>query len=622
MGYSDYSNYLKQCEVYRNPAGAVPAGVSVDVSINISYGEIKNVYLVLIYNDGGSKYYELNKISGLDCAYNYSLDSLSKGLYFYYFEIEYQDSNREYCYKDGRLEYPDDNAKKWQITVYDKDFKTPEAFKGGIMYHIFVDRFAKSDAWNPEIREGFYQHEDLSETPFYKPDEYGKVKNEDVYGGSLAGIIEKLDYLKELSVDIIYLSPIFEANSNHKYNTADYEKIDSMFGNDEIFDMLIKEADKRDIKIILDGVFNHTGDDSVYFNKYGRYSSQGAYQSKESPYYDWYMFNDWDNNRDDYECWWGIPSVPSIRKEQPVFRGYICGVNGIIEKWIKRGVAGYRIDVADELSDRMLKGINKAVKETSPESIIIGEIWEDASNKIAYGQRRQYLLGNQLDSVMNYPLKEAIINYLRTGNSYVMSEVMDMIVFNYPKQSIDCLINVIGTHDTMRILTALGSENYAYDKDVMAESRMSESERARGVFLLKSAVLMQMTLPGIPCIYYGDEAGAEGYGDPFNRRFFPWGNIDEDIFDFYKKICAIRKENRKIFAKGDYRLVYKESGVFFYKRIKDGEEIYVCVNLSGGDYDLGDVYGSFLNTDSNSDEITQVGAGRYDLLFFLRKKEK
>ncbi|MCL2774883.1 MAG: glycoside hydrolase family 13 protein [Oscillospiraceae bacterium] len=590
--YTDKIDKVESCAIYRIPSGAVPDGTSVNINISFEnidrVRNIKNINLVLVYNDTETKVYNMNKIDG---KFAFSVDiAVEKGLYFYYFEVVCQDKT-EYYYKSEKLPYPDNNAKKWQITVYDKNFKTPNFFKGGIIYHIFVDRFAKSKSWEPEIRKGLVIHNSTDEIPFYKPDENGKVKNEDVYGGNLAGIIEKLDYLKELNVNIIYLSPVFEANSNHKYNTADYEKIDSMFGGDDIFDKLIEEAGKRGMKIILDGVFNHTGDDSVYFNKYGKYDSIGAYQSKESKYFDWYTFRDWDAGKDDYECWWGVKSLPSIKKDQPVFRAYICGIGGIIEKWLKRGIGGYRIDVADELSNRMLKDINKAAKETSPDSIIIGEVWEDASNKISYGQRRQYLLGNQLDSVMNYPLKEAIINYLKLGNSSFMSEVMDMITRNYPKESIDCLMNIIGTHDTMRILTALGSEKFEVDKDIMAESKLSRTEREIGTERLKAAVLMQMTLPGIPCIYYGDEAGVEGYGDPFNRRFFPWDNIDGEIHDFYKKICKIRKSS-KVFVDGEYRLVKECGGLFCYKRVKHGEEIYVYVNLSDTCYDVNDLIGA------------------------------
>jgi len=621
-------NITENCRIYRTPNGAVPAGTNVSIYIAFDKSEnadclrsIKNINLVTAFNDGEPKKYAMTKKNkDYENQFVFTAEiTVSEGLYFYFFEAEYQDK-REYYYKNERLPYINsaNTAKKWQITVYDRNFTTPDFFKGGIIYHIFVDRFAKSKSWkpDPEVRDGLVLRNSTSETPFYKPGEHGF----DVFGGNLMGIIEKLDYLQDLNVDIIYLSPVFEAHSNHKYNTADFEKIDAMFGGDEIFDKLIKEAGKRGMKIILDGVFNHTGHDSVYFNRYGRYGSLGAYQSKESIYYDWFTFYDWDNNRDDYECWWGIKNVPTIKKDQPVFRAYICGVNGIIEKWLKMGAAGYRLDVADELSDRMLRGIRKAVKETSPESIIIGEVWEDASNKIAYGQRRKYLLGSQLDSVMNYPLKEAVINFLRTGESAAMSEVMDNITRNYPKQSIDCLMNIIGTHDTMRILTALGTGEgeFEQDKDVMAVSKLTETERKRGVSLLKSAVLMQMTLPGIPCIYYGDEAGMEGYSDPFNRRFFPWDNIDEEIRGFYKKLCGIRKDGRfnRIFAVGEYRLIKEHKGLFFYKRVKDGgeisgeiKEIYVCVNRSNAEYDLERGFVSLLD----GNPVNKIKADYFDI---------
>jgi len=498
-------------------------------------------------------------------------------------------------------------VKKWQITVYDKDFKTPDFIKGGIMYHIFVDRFAKSENWTPKVRGGLIMRESVDETPFYKPNEEGF----DVYGGNLTGIIEKLDYLQELNVDILYLSPVFEAHTNHKYTTSDFEKIDSMFGDDEIFDRLISEAGKRGIKIILDGVFNHVGDDSIYFNKFGRYDGVGAYQSKESKYFNWFTFHDWDNNKDDYECWWGITNVPSIKKDEPIFRAYICGVNGVLEKWLKRGVAGWRIDVADELSDRMLRGINRATKDMSPQNIIIGEVWEDASNKVAYGRRRYYLHGDQLDSVMNYPLKDAIIHYLRTGSSHIMREVMEMTCVNYPKQVIDCLMNILGTHDTMRILTALGSEHFTDDKDIQAEHRLSREDRARGVFLLEMAAVLQFTLPGFPCVYYGDEAGMEGYGAPFSRRFFPWDNIDGELNSFYKKLGKIRSDN-KIFADGEYELMKEQHGLFFYRRVKDGEQIYIYTNMSDTAYDLSGFGGSFTSL-LTGEPVKEMRAGGFDI---------
>ena len=628
--------HIESQSAYRNPVGAVTEGTALELSIVLSdEKDVQKVYLVVLYNDSTMKSYQMEKKSNVhyredNIQYDYKsvyeqdneaesneiykvkIDTV-KGLYFYHFEVEYSDK-KDYLYKDGKQNYPDNNMSKWQITVYDKNFQTPDFYKGGIIYHIFVDRF--NSVGEVKIRDGFYMHKDKSDVPFYKPDANGKIKNEDVYGGNLRGIIEKLDYLKELSVSIIYLSPVFEAHSNHKYNTADYTKIDDMFGDDEIFDELIAKADKLGMKIILDGVFNHTGDDSIYFNKYGRYDSIGAYQSMQSQYYDWYTFREW---RDDYECWWGVPLLPAIKKDQPVFRAFICGVDGIVEKWLKRGIAGFRIDVADELSDRMLKGINRASKDVSSEKIVIGEVWEDASNKMAYGYRRQYLLGNQLDSVMNYPLKDAVINYLRTGNSKIIADVMQMIMMNYPKPSIDCLMNLLDSHDTVRILTALGTAVFSDNRDEMAAAKLMPAERSRGVTLLKMAVALQMTLPGVPCIYYGDEAGMEGYGDPFCRKYFPWDNIDGEIHLFYKKMGAIRK-NHKLFVDGGYELIDGDDGIFCFRRFKgeqdsaDYEEIIVCVNLSDKIYYLTDKFeDKILKSLITNRRGNSVKAGEWDI---------
>ena len=625
--------------MYRNPTGAVPDGTALELSlVLINERNVQKVNLVVIYNDSEMKSYQMEKIDGIfhrdgTAAYtNYDVYSNEseeqqlykieldpvKGLYFYHFEIEHSDK-KEYLYKDGIHNYPNNNLPQWQITVYDKNFKTPDFYKGGIIYHIFVDRFNSSG--EVKVRDGFYMHEDKSDIPFYMPDENGKIKNEDVYGGNLRGIIDKLDYLKELNVSVIYLSPIFEAHSNHKYNTADFTKIDDMFGDDEIFDELIAKAEDKGIKIILDGVFNHTGDDSVYFNRAGRYDSIGAYQSKQSKYYDWYTFNNWhgDNKaNEDYDCWWGIKSVPAIKKDQPVFRAFICGIGGVVESWLKRGAAGFRIDVADELSDRMLKGINRAAKEVSAEKIIIGEVWEDASNKMAYGYRRQYLLGNQLDSVMNYPLKDAVITYLRTGNSKIVAEVMQSIMNNYPKPSIDCLMNLLDSHDTVRILTALGTANFVETKDEMAAAKLTPVEKIYGVTLLKMAVVLQMTLPGVPCIYYGDEAGMEGYGDPFCRKYFPWDNIDEEIHSFYKRIGKIRSSH-EIFTDGGYELIEDSDGVFCFRRFrfKDGteSEIVVCVNLSDKNYNLADGFANKKLRSLITDvPVESVRRGEWDIL--------
>lgn len=487
---------------------------------------------------------------------------LETGLYWYHF-------------KTDKHEFLKNGCGNWQITVYDKNFTTPDWIKGGIMYHIFVDRFNRGK--DTPKKEYAYIHENKSETPFYAPDEYGSVSNTDFYGGNLDGITNKLEYIKSLGVNAIYLSPVFDARSNHKYDTGNYEKIDEMFGTQKDFEILCEKAKERDIKIICDGVFNHTGDDSVYFNKYRNYEGDGAYNSKNSPYFNWYNFKTYP---DDYECWWGIKILPQTNKQNEDFLNYITGENGILRKWMKLGASSWRLDVADELPDVFLDKIREAAKTENPDALIIGEVWEDASNKISYGARRRYLLGAQLDSVMNYPLKGAIINFVLKGDGRALNDEILTQIENYPPQVINCLMNILSTHDTWRVLSALGCEKSFSSKHEMAAFSLNEAQLKTAEKRLFCAALLQMTLPGVPCIFYGDEAGMQGFADPFCRGYFQWGNENRNILEFYKKITALRREN-SVFKTGGYETVFAENGVFVFKRFDETQNIMVGVNVSG-----------------------------------------
>jgi cyclomaltodextrinase len=385
-----------------------------------------------------------------------------------------------------------------------------------------------------------------------------------------------------LGVNIIYLSPIFEAYSNHKYDTGDYHKIDPMFGSEASLIKLIRKAKKYGISIILDGVFSHTGDDSIYFNKYGRYDSTGAFQSMDSPYYQWYTFNKWN---DDYLSWWGIKTLPEVNENNTSYTDFITGKKGVLRHWQKTGIRGWRLDVADELPDEFIEKIRKSVKSYDKDALIVGEVWEDASNKYSYDKLKKYLCGRQLDSVTNYPLRKGIIEYVKNKDCTLLYDTMNKIMETYPPPAINCLMNILGTHDTERILTLLGSETIPSSKNEMAESRLSEPELKRGIKLLKIAVLLQMTLPGIPCIYYGDEAGMEGWRDPFNRRCYPWGKENKEILDFYFFITNLRKAN-KVFAEGKYRCLIHDKEVFVYERFDENERIIMGVNLSQNEISL------------------------------------
>ena len=326
---------------------------------------------------------------------------------------------------------------------------------------------------------------------------------------------------------------------------------------------------------MLDGVFSHTGDDSRYFNRYSRYDSVGAYQSESSPYYSWYRFNKWP---DDYESWWGIKILPEVNEDNPDFIEYITGKNGIARKWLRLGASGWRLDVADELPDEFLDEFRKAVKEEKSDGLVLGEVWEDASNKSSYGKLRRYLLGEQLDSVMNYPFAGAIIDFIRDANAELFASRIMSIVENYPKEVLDVLMNHLSTHDTMRAITALAGESCAYrDRKWQSTHSLDEKDYRYGIRLLKAASAMQFALPGVPTIYYGDEAGMQGYKDPFNRRCYPWGSENGELIEWYKKLGEVRNAS-SVFKDGSLEILSAVAGCVAFSRKKDDEAILVISN--------------------------------------------
>lgn len=496
-------------------------------------------------------------------------------LYKYHFEYDTSWGTSRIYHAGNGLAAIKGDGEDWQLTVYDKDFHTPEWLRGGIIYQIFPDRFASSGTKKQNVPSDRVLRTDRDGDPYWIPTAEGKVLNNDYFGGDLNGIEQKLGYLKSLGVTCIYLNPIFEAQSNHRYDTANYEKIDSMLGTEKDFKSLCESAKKLGIRIMLDGVFSHTGDDSRYFNRYSRYDSLGAYQSKESPYYGWYKFNKWP---DDYESWWGIEILPEVNEDNSDFIEYITGKNGIARKWLKLGASGWRLDVADELPDEFLDEFRKAVKEEKADGLVLGEVWEDASNKSSYGKLRRYLLGKQLDSVMNYPFAGAVIDFIRDANAELFASIVMSIVENYPKEVLDVLMNHLSTHDTMRAITALAGESCAYrDRKWQSTHSLDEREYHYGMKLLMAASAMQFALPGVPTIYYGDEAGMQGYKDPFNRRCYPWGKENGELVEWYKKLGKIRNENR-VFKDGRFEILSAVAGCVAFSRKNDDEAILVISN--------------------------------------------
>ena len=563
---------------YKNLRGAFAEGETLRLRVLLHRDARVHSVFLRLQNDGETACRELrmapDEAEGDFRFYACEL-TLTEGLYWYSFRYtsEYGDFFiTKTAHSLGMLS-PD--GAQWQLTVYSKDYRTPDWLDGGIIYQIFPDRFFASGKEKEHLPEDRFLCTDWFKQPEYRQTGEACSLGNDYYGGDLAGIEQKLDYLADLGVNCLYLNPIFEAHSNHRYNTADYRKIDPHLGTEEDLASLIAAAKKRGISLILDGVFSHTGDDSVYFNRYGRYPEPGAYQSEDSPYFSWYKFG---NEPTGYACWWGVPSLPETREEDLSFSEFITGENGVIRKWLKMGIRGWRLDVADELPDEFLDKIRLAVKAEGEENFLLGEVWEDATNKISYGSRRRFLRGRQLDSVMNYPLSEAIVAYVKGGNARDLMDTVLELAENYPPQSLRLLMNHIGTHDTARILTRLGSSaTESGDRRWQSEQRLSQQERVRGLRLLKLAAVLQYTLPGVPSLFYGDEAGMEGYGDPFCRAGYPWGKEETALVSFYKALGQFRRSCR-CFASGELIPVYANFGDIVYIRKKDTAAVLIAVN--------------------------------------------
>lgn len=570
---------------YRDPLGAVAEGTAIHFRITLPRELSCSAAHLVIQREGGqSQVLDLfwcgmngNNQEWWECHFTPDV----AGLYFYHFEIRtHRGSQRLSKGFAGDGIFGGNN--QWQLTVYEKEFQTPHWLEGGVMYQIFPDRFYKSGTTKEGVPSGRTFHENWADQPDWAPNAQGKITNTDFFGGDLKGIEEKLPYLKELGVTCLYCNPIFESHSNHRYDTADYSKIDPLLGTEEDFRSLCAAAEKLGIRVLIDGVFSHTGSDSVYFNREGRYSTAGAYNSQQSPYYPWYTFRQWP---DSYECWWNFDTLPNVKETEESYDRYINGEEGIVRKWLKAGASGWRLDVADELPDQFLDSLTKAAKEENPDALVLGEVWEDASNKTAYGIRRRYLLGKQLDTVMNYPFRDAILGFLLGGDPRNFAETVESIVENYPPQCLRLLMNHIGTHDTERALTVLGGEPAGNrGREWQASQHLSPEQRETGLKRLRLASLMQFLLPGVPCIYYGDEAGMEGYRDPFNRACYPWGRENRDLLDWYKKLGALRAQEKAILGQGSYRTLFADGNLLAFERFvfseTTRESITVVVNRS------------------------------------------
>lgn len=567
-------------ESCKKPYGAVPCGTAVSYTVRPLHREGWSRCVLVTQREFSGQTAELelpctgqdgdrNRFSGIFSA------PAEPELVWYWFRLFREDGSSILLDRSGY--HGGENVQSWQLTVYEES-STPAWFGCGVVYQIFPDRFCRLELPDPAGMVGSRTiHENWSNLPDWRPDAQGEVRNCDFFGGSLQGILSKLDDLADFGVTVLYLNPVFESASNHRYNTADYRAIDPMLGTEDDFHHLCQEAKRRGIRVILDGVFNHTGSQSRYFNADGFYSDTGAAQSPDSPYYHWYSFHPWPA---DYDAWWGIRTLPAVREDAPDYRDFIIrGQDSVVRHWLRAGASGWRLDVADELPDDFIGEIRTAMEETAPDSFLLGEVWEDATTKIAYSMRRRYLLGQELHGVMNYPFRTALIAYLLGGDADEFRETLESLRENYPPHAFYSLMNFLSTHDTPRILTVLGADHVPASKEERAVFRLSPAQRQLGLKRLRLAALVLFTFPGAPTVYYGDEAGMEGWEDPFNRAGYPWGQEDSELKSFFSKLAHLRREQPAL-QTGQLHWRWTADSLLVFARELDGQLLTTVVNAA------------------------------------------
>ena len=570
---------------FRSPFGAVSCHTPIILNLAVAGTRQPAQVMVRVWRHDHGEERIIMKAGEVKNGYQYYQATVlappQPGWLWYYFIVEsrgelwYYGNNGEL---GGQGQLSSEPPSAWQITVHEEGMSTPAWFKESVMYQIFVDRFynGHEDGRVEHAPHGSVLHAHWDNNPVYVRDmKNGRILAYDFFGGNLAGVMAKLPYLQELGVGVLYFNPIFTAPSNHKYDTADYKNIDPMFGNNELFRQLCAKAEEMGIAVILDGVFSHTGSDSIYFNRQGNYPAIGAYQSKASPYYDWYRFHEWP---DDYESWWGIDTLPNVEELDPSYQKFIIDGNGsVVKHWAALGVKGWRLDVADELPDQFIEKFRHTLKQHSADAVLIGEVWEDASRKESYGVLRPYFQGGQLDSVMNYPFRRVVLDFfLGNKTAQEANRLLMSLKENYPKHQFYACMNLLSSHDVPRVLTLLGDEEYGAELSAgqLAVKRLTTAQRVKAVARFKAAALWQMTFPGVPSIYYGDEAGVEGYTDPLNRRTYPWGREDKELLDWHKQLTALRKEYA-VLRTGDWQPLPSSPDVLVYIRtITNGYDVF------------------------------------------------
>lgn len=635
--------------LYRTPGGAVPAGTPVTLRLRTFHNDVSLVSM-RVYDLNATAQYFLDMslaasnvscyqadLAGDSCDFweatlpNYSPDNL-----WYRFivtdgtDTDYYADNTPAL--DGGLGSPSDDLvdNSFALTVYDPSFIAPDWAPNAVIYQIFPDRFRNgrkdNDPITGDIRyddpvlalpwntlpEGYCRnYADSStncpwrfdETPPDSSPSIEEPRGRDYMGGDLKGVDQYLDYLQSMGVNTIYFNPIFDAGSNHGYDTQDYYKIDPYFGTQKDWENLVKHAKKRNMRIILDGVFNHLSSDSPFFDRYHHYAEMGACESSDSPYRDWFYFHDVtpgtgvcvdsDGTPDaaNYDGWFGFDSIPVINKSLPAVQEYfLTGDDSVSRYWLEQGASGWRMDVMGDASfpDGYWETFRGVVKDTQSDGIIISETWQKDSTLL------RMLRGDRADTTMNYRLRDAVLGFLAPGNfdskgfadsGHVItpSEFAARIASireDYPEAAFYSLMNILDSHDTERILWTLtpGTETTA-DKESNTDNLAQGKQRQM------IASLIQFTMPGAPTVYYGDEVAMTGDDDPDDRRTYPWtdlgGNPDPTMFSHYQTLALLRQENQ---ALTDGNLVMlladDEAGTVAYGRKTTQQAVIVVINRS------------------------------------------
>lgn len=540
----------------------------------------------------------------------------TRALYNYYFSF-YAKGNFIY-YKKNHVESYHSISKEdmWKMSV---NFKVPDWAQGKIMYHIFIDRFNRGSKSSLEEMPNRTIHKSWDEDITLGPNKNGQWCT-DFYGGDLNGIIDKLDYIKSLGTSIIYLSPVVYSQSNHRYDAADFEQVDPYAGTNEDLKELCDKAHNMGIKIILDAVFNHTGNDSKYFNEFNTFPDLGAYQSSESKYYPFYRKH-YNNGKTYFDYWWGMGNLPVCDGHSKEWQDYIYGEGGVIDKWFSLGIDGLRLDVADELTDEFIEGIRKAVKRNKEDGFILGEVWQSPMR-----QGRGYLEGGKgMDSVMDYLLVNALIRYYKYGDAGFFNHILNEIMREYPEETINSLMNFTSTHDISRIINILGTNEFKYngtwawdeingDREYQKNYRLSKEDYELAKKIYISFLWNLGFLPGTLSIFYGDEIGMQGLGNLANRRPFTWNKGDLDILRNVQAIGKIRN-NEKFLEKASLDIIDINDKNMSYIRRLGNEEAYVLLSRIGNkekvqiprSFQENKLQYSLYLNDSTPDELSEYG---------------